>query len=348
MIDLKLLISHGVHYGHQTARWCPKMKPYIWGFKNGIHLINVMKTAQQLEKAAKFLEGVASEGRTILVVGTKKAAQESVRKVAEELQLSYVVHRWVGGTFTNHRQVRKAIANMMNNEEVLSKSDESHYTKKELNLLKKRTGRLQNIVGGIRQMAWPVGAVVVVDVKKEHVVVKEARASGIPVVGFVDTNSNPEDVDYVIPANDDSPRSISLLMNYLGEAIARGQKAVADRPKKQDIVVESIIETLYDDEPLDEESAGKKKGLKAKVKKAVVEVDDVVEERQRAKLTKLVEPKAAPVKAPATEAAPAESAAPVVEKKSVLTKAIKAEAVSTPEKKAVKKPASKSAPEKPE
>ena len=132
------IIKNGVHFGHQTSRWSPKMEPYIWGYKNDIHLIDVSKTAHQLEQAAKFLEAVATEGRTILMVGTKKAAQEAMDKVAKELNIPYVVHRWVGGTFSNFRQVRKAIANMLHYEDILTKSEQFRYNKKELNTLKKR------------------------------------------------------------------------------------------------------------------------------------------------------------------------------------------------------------------
>ena len=278
MIDLRLLIANGVHFGHQTSRWSPKMEPYIWGYKNGIHLIDVMKTAQQLEKAAQFLESVIADGRTVLLVGTKKAAQESIHRIATANNLPFVMHRWVGGTFTNHRQVRKAIANLMNYEEILDKSTESNYTKKELNLLKKRAGRLGNIVGGIRNLSWPVGAVVVIDVKKENVVVKEAIASGIPVVAIVDTNCDPSNINIVIPGNDDSPRSISILMDYLGEAIARGQKLSAKRPKKEAAIVETIVETLYDEMP-DEDTGlpAKRAPVKAKPKKVEIEQELVAE-----------------------------------------------------------------------
>ncbi len=299
MIDLKVLIKNGVHFGHQTARWSPKMAPYIWGFKDGIHLIDVMKTARCLENAATFLESVAAEGKTILFVGTKKAARDAVRSVADELHLPYVIHRWVGGTFTNYRQVRKAIHNLQNYEEILEKSASSHYTKKELNLLKKRAGRLENIVGGIRTLSWPVGAVVVVDAKKESVVVKEAKASGIPVVGLVDTNTDPTDIDYVIPANDDSPRSIGLLMSYLGEAIVRGQKEAAKKPKQKVEVAETIVETLYDEEP--DDTHGKKKRKLAPKKKPALkkEADEEVELKKEKKA--LAKKDTAKMKAPTNE-----------------------------------------------
>ena len=262
-VDLRNLIKNGVHFGHQTARWNPKMEPYIWGSKNGIHLIDVSKTAHQLEQASKFLETVAGDGRTILVVGTKKAAQPAIEKLATELGLPYVVHRWVGGTFSNFRQVRKAISNMLHFEDILAKSDQFPYNKKELNTLKKRVGRLNNIVGGIRNLSWPVGAVVVVDVKKEYVCVKEAAAMGIPVVGIVDTNSDPDGVTYVIPANDDAPRSIITLVEYIGEAIKRGQEIAKTKPKDQLPLAENYEAGGYEGYGLEsEEDEEKKRGVR--------------------------------------------------------------------------------------
>ena len=224
MIDLRLLIKNGVHFGHQTARWCPQMKPYIWGSKNGIHLIDVSKTAHGLERAAKFLEEVASEGRTILWVGTKKSAQKAIEHAAQETTSPSVEYRWVGGAFTNNRMVRKAIGNLIDYEGIIEKSEQFPYKKKELNTLKKRVARLDRIVGGIKNLSWPVGAVVVVDVKKEHVCVKEAQAVGIPIVAIVDTNGDPTGIDFVIPGNDDAPRSVQLLIDYLVEATKKGKE----------------------------------------------------------------------------------------------------------------------------
>lgn len=291
-IDLRLLIKNGVHFGHQKSRWCPKMKPYIWGYKNDIYLIDVSKTAHQLERAAKFLETVASEGRTILLVGTKKAAYDGIMKVAKENNLPYVVHRWVGGTFSNFRQVRKAIANMLHYEDILAKSEQFHYNKKELSTLKKREGRLNNIVGGIRNLTWPVGAVVVVDVKKEHVAVKEAHAVGIPVVGIVDTNSDPDMVDYVIPANDDAPRSINVLMDYLGEAIHRGIEIAASRPKEQAPLAENFDMTY---EPLtlmpEEEEEAKKPSAVRRTRKPVGPTRQGTSSRPRSSLQRTAKPR---------------------------------------------------------
>lgn len=245
MIDLRELIKNGVHFGHQTSRWSPKMEPYIWGYKDDIHLIDVSKTAFALEQAAKFLETIAGEGRSILWVGTKKAAQGIISRTAQELNQPVVAHRWVGGTFSNYRQVRKSIAKLLHYEDILSKSEQYPYNKKELNTLKKKGDRLNILVGGIRNLAWPVGAVVIVDVKKEHVCVKEAIAMGIPIVALVDTNSDPSHIQHVIPANDDAPRSIEVLIDYLGKAVARGQAVAASRPKEELSLVETF-ETLHD------------------------------------------------------------------------------------------------------
>lgn len=259
MIDLRLLIKNGVHFGHQTSRWSPKMEPYIWGFKDDIHLIDVSKTAFELEKAAKFLEGLAAGGRSVLWVGTKKAAQGIISRTAQELNLPAVAHRWVGGTFSNYRQVRKSIAKLLHYEDILSKSEQYPYNKKELNTLKKKADRLNVLVGGIRNLAWPVGAVVVVDVKKEHVAIKEAIAMGIPIVAIVDTNSDPSHIQYVIPANDDAPRSIEVLIDYLAKAVQRGQAVAAARPKDELALVETM-ETIYDfnAEPEEDEEAKKR------------------------------------------------------------------------------------------
>ncbi|MBA3954506.1 30S ribosomal protein S2 [Candidatus Dependentiae bacterium] len=262
MIDLRLLIKSGVHFGHQKSKRNPKMDPYIWGYKNNIHLIDVSKTAFQMEKAAKFLESIVSEGKSILWVGTKKAAQEIIRTTAQELNLPYVVNRWVGGTCTNYRQIRKAVANMLHDKDVIAKADElSHYTKKELSTIQKRSDRLEKNVGGIVNLAWPIGALVVIDVKKEHVCIKEALSMGIPVVALVDTNSDPSDIDFVIPANDDAPRSIEVVVNYLAESVKRGQESVATKPQETNALegFENVLDSVLTLEEDEEESEANKK-----------------------------------------------------------------------------------------
>lgn len=267
MIDLKSLIKSGVHFGHETSKWNPKMRPFIWGAKNNIHLIDVSKTASQLEKAAKFLESIAAQGKSILWVGTKKAAQKAIEKVTKELNLPFVVHRWIGGTFSNYRQVRKSVANLLHYEDILSKAAQTHYSKKELNVIQKKLERLDKNVGGIRKLTWPVGAVVVIDAKKEHVCIKEAIAMRIPIVAIVDTNSDPSFIDYVIPANDDVPRSIEILVNYLAEATKKGLETAQVKPTEDMIIKEDLVEHVM--LPEDEEEGEAKSGSKAvKAKKA--------------------------------------------------------------------------------
>ncbi|MEX0940529.1 MAG: 30S ribosomal protein S2 [Candidatus Babeliales bacterium] len=268
MIDFKKLVEAGVHFGHKKSRWNPKMEPYIWGFKNNIHLIDVSKTARQLEKAAKFLESVAAERKKILWIGTKKAAQEVVVQTAQELGYPCVTHRWIGGTLTNFSQVKKSITKLLHLEDVIKKSEQSHYTKKEIVSLQKMVDRLQKNVGNIRNISWPIGAIVIVDVKKEQTALREAAVMGIPVVALVDTNSDPADVDYVIPANDDAPKSIRLIIDYLAEAVKAGQQKATEKPtqERQETEEEEAARLLEESEE-DEVVSAKDKDEKRSVKK---------------------------------------------------------------------------------
>jgi len=254
MRDFKVLfgelVKAGVHFGHQKSRWCPKMKPYIWGYKNKVHLIDVSKTASQLDKAEKFLESIAAEGKTILWVGTKKAASPLIKEVATKLNMPYVNHRWLGGTLLNFTQVKKSLTRLLHYEDILVKAEENpFYTKKELNLFKKSVEKLEKTVGGIRKLTLPIGAVVVIDVNKEQSAVKEASAMGVPVIGFVDTNSDPSLVDIVIPANDDSPQAIGLLLNYLTAAVEKGKSST-----KQDKVISAAPKVEVQEDVLAEEA----------------------------------------------------------------------------------------------
>lgn len=249
MIDFRQLIKAGVHFGHQTSRWCPKMAPYIWGFKNDVHLIDVSKTASQMEKAAKFIESVVAEGKTVLWVGTKKPAQAIVQAAAAACDMPFVNHRWIGGTLSNYSQVKKSLTKMLHYEDVLSKSDKfPHYTKKEFNVFGKIVGRLDKNVGGIRTMRWPIGALVLVDVTKERSALKEAVSMGIPVVALVDTNGDPSLVDYVIPGNDDAPRAIKEVIEYLSQAAQRGKAAAKSAGKEKQVVADEEFAPQMDEQ----------------------------------------------------------------------------------------------------
>jgi len=303
MIDFRKLVEAGVHFGHQASRWVPKMSPYIWGVKNKVHIIDVSKTAYQLEKAAKFLQEVATEGKQILWVGTKKPARQVIEDVAKKLNMPYVNHRWVGGTLSNYSQVKKSVTRLLHYEDVLAKSEkQSHYTKKELNEIKKSIDRLITIVGGIRTLTWPIGAVVLVDVNKEHSALKEAVNVGVPVVALVDTNSDPSLVDYVIPANDDAPRSISMILTYLQQAVEKGkqQPAVAQKVDKVKPATVELPEMeqevalqLAEVEESEEETVNKKEAKKVR---AVAVAKSVKKEAQREKGTSSAKLKKSAVK----------------------------------------------------
>ncbi len=303
MIDFKELVKAGVHFGHQASRWVPKMSPYIWGVKNKVHLIDVSKTAHQLERAAMFLQEVATENKQILWVGTKKPARGIVQSVATKLDMPYVNHRWVGGTLSNFAQVKKSVTRLLHYEDVLAKSEKyPHYTKKELNEIKKSIDRLKNIVGGIRKLSWPVGAVVLVDVNKEQSALKEAVKVGIPVVALVDTNSDPSLVDYVIPANDDAPRSIAVILEYLLQAVETGRLQAGKKAEKAKDVEAKKDASVKDEEQeaavraaesdIEEAAENKAQGEKEhKAKKVQAVAKTVKKESQKEDGDKVVKPK---------------------------------------------------------
>ncbi len=270
MIDFRELVKAGVHFGHQTSRWLPKMSPYIWGVRSNIHLIDVSKTAHQLEKSAQFLQEVAGEGKQILWVGTKRPARAIIKEIATKLDMPYVNHRWVGGTLSNFAQVKKSITRLLHYEDVLEKSEKyPHYTKKELSKVKKNVDRMQNVIGGIRKLAWPIGAIVLVDVNKEHSALQEAVNVGVPIVALVDTNADPSLVDYVIPANDDAPHSIAILLEYLQAAVEKGKQAAVAKKTEKTVkaskeAAEDVAVELAADEGEEEEEKKAKKEIKGK------------------------------------------------------------------------------------
>jgi small subunit ribosomal protein S2 len=198
------------------------MAPYIWGHRNGVHLIDVSKIAFNLEKSSKFLEEVAARGETILWVGTKKSAKGMIESIGQNLNMPFVSHRWLGGTITNFYQVKKAVTKFLHLEDVIKKSEDSSYTKKEFVTFQKSADRLKKTVGGLIDLKMPIGAIVLIDVKKEHTALQEAISAGVPVVALVDSNANPDGVDFVIPGNDDSPKAIKLVLDYLAAGAARG------------------------------------------------------------------------------------------------------------------------------
>ena len=304
MIELKKLVEAGVHFGHHTSRWHPKMKPYIWGTRNKTHLINVAKTAFLLDRAEKFVTKAAASGKDILWVGTKKPAQEIVKSVAAKLDMPSVSHRWIGGTLSNFEQVKKAITRLLHLRDVQKKSG-NRYTKKEQSMVAKEIERLEKNIGGIVEMKNLPAAIVVVDAKKERSVIKEANVAGIPVVCLVDTNTDPSGVSYLVPANDDSPKSISLLLNILADAAAKGAaQAQADAEKAAKEAAAAKAAAKKDATPKAAAKPAVKKEVKAEGKAPA-----------KAAVKKEAAPKAEapaadkPAKAPAKKAAPKKAAA---------------------------------------
>ena len=232
MLDLKEFLKAGVHFGHRSSRWSPKMRPFIWGSKNRVHLIDVAKTAFLLERAGKYLKDITSQGKSVLWVGTKTPAQATIKKIATSLKMPFVINRWIGGTLTNFNQVKKAITRYLYLQDIIKKPY-TYYKKKEISMIQKEIMRLEKNIGGILDLEYPPGVIVLVDAKKEHSTIKEARNAGIPIIAMVDTNTDPTGINFIIPANDDSPRSIAFIMDYLNSCIQEGKKIYQETRKEE-------------------------------------------------------------------------------------------------------------------
>jgi len=222
-IAIKELLEAGVHFGHQTKRWNPKMKPYIFGQRNGIYIIDLGKTAQLFGDAEAFVSRLASEGGTVLFVGTKRQAQDAVAEEAQRCGMHFVNQRWLGGLLTNFTTIQRSLTRLRELEAMQTDGRYETLSKKEVAAVEKEKKKIQKNLDGIRQMAKLPDAVFVIDTKKEQIAVDEARKLKIPVIGIVDTNSDPEQVDYVIPGNDDALRSIRLFTSRIADAIVAGR-----------------------------------------------------------------------------------------------------------------------------
>ncbi|MGI6716729.1 MAG: 30S ribosomal protein S2 [Eubacteriales bacterium] len=224
VISMKQLLEAGVHFGHQTRRWNPKMSEYIFTERNGIYIIDLQKTVKKIEEAYMFIREVATEGGTILFVGTKKQAQEAIREEAERCEMYYVNVRWLGGMMTNFKTIKKSVAKLNNLNKMAEDGTFDLLPKKEVAALQKEMNDLEKSLGGIKNMKTLPSAIFVVDPKKEKNAVDEARKLGIPVVAIVDTNCDPDEVDYVIPGNDDAIRAIKLISSVMADAILEGRQ----------------------------------------------------------------------------------------------------------------------------
>ncbi len=251
LISMKQLLEAGVHFGHQTRRWNPKMAEYIFTERNGIYIIDLQKTVKKVEEAYNFLRELAEEGKDVLFVGTKKQAQESIESEAKRAGVFYVNQRWLGGTLTNFKTISKSIAKLRKLEKMEEDGTFDVLPKKEVIKLKAERDKLEKFLGGIRDMKDLPGAIFVIDPRKEKNAILEAKKLGIPVVAIVDTNCDPDEVDYVIPGNDDAIRAVKLLTSKMADAIIEGRQgeqfeSQETEDNEGEIIEEVEIETQED------------------------------------------------------------------------------------------------------
>ena len=236
-VTMQQLIEAGAHFGHQTHRWNPRMKPYIFGARNGVHIIDLSQTVPLFARALDFVSATVQAGGKVLFVGTKRQAQEPIAEQAPRVGMPYVNHRWLGGMLTNFQTISKRLTRLKELEELdFDDVAGSGYTKKELLIFKREKDKLEKTLGGIRTMGKVPSAVWIVDTKKEHLAVDEARKLGLPVIAILDTNCDPDEVDYKIPGNDDAIRSVTLLTRVIADAVADGLMARAGGRADEDVV----------------------------------------------------------------------------------------------------------------
>ncbi len=240
VVAMKQLLEAGVHFGHQTRRWDPKMAEYIFQARNGIHIIDLQKTSKKLDEAYSFIKEQAEEGKTILFVGTKKQAQECMKEAALKCGMYYVDQRWLGGMLTNFETIRTRVQRLKDLEAMQEDGTFDILPKKEVILLKKEMDKLEKNLGGIKEMEKLPGVIFLIDPKKERIAILEAKKLGIPVVGLVDTNCNPEELDYPIPGNDDAIRAVKLIADVMANAVIEGKQGESFEPEMEQ---EQVAET---------------------------------------------------------------------------------------------------------
>ena len=276
VVAMKQLLEAGVHFGHQTRRWNPKMAEYIFQARNGIHIIDLQKSSKKLDEAYDFLKNQAEEGKTVLFVGTKKQAQECAKEAAEKCGMYYVNQRWLGGTLTNFKTIRNRIKRLTDIEKMQEDGTFEVLPKKEVILLKKEMEKLEKNLGGIKEMTEIPGVMFVVDPNKEKIAILEARKLGIPVIGLVDTNCNPQDVDYAIPGNDDAIRAVKLIADCMANAVIEGKQGESMEAVEEAMEVEEVAEPTDMEEVVASEEVEEPK--KAKRTKKVAEEAEATEE----------------------------------------------------------------------
>jgi len=255
VVSMKQLLEAGVHFGHQTRRWNPKMKPYIFTERNGIYIIDLQKTVKKIEEAYEFVRQLAADGGTVLFVGTKKQAQDSVREEATRSGMYYVNQRWLGGTLTNFKTIRKRINRLNQIEKMEEDGTFDVLPKKETIDLIREKERLLKFLGGIRDMNKLPDAIFVIDPRKENIAIAEARKLNIPIVGIVDTNCDPDEIDHIIPANDDAIRAVRLLTSKMADAVIEGRQGVEEAAEAEKAEAENSEKTEATEDKAASESA---------------------------------------------------------------------------------------------
>jgi len=275
VVTIRQLLDSGVHFGHQTRRWNPKMKRFIFTERSGIYIIDLQQSLAYIDKAYDFVKETVAHGGTILFVGTKKQAQESIAEQATRVGQPYVNQRWLGGLLTNFQTVSKRLARMKELEELDYEGTTSGFTKKELLLKKRELDKLHKSLGGIRNLTKTPSALWVVDTKKEHLAIDEAKKLGIPVIGILDTNCDPDEVQYPIPGNDDAIRSVSLLTRIVADAAAEGLIQRHQKPEEGEEAAEPLAE--WEQELLQAKEPEQQSPETAKVDGATAEAAEVAE-----------------------------------------------------------------------
>lgn len=244
VISMKQLLEAGVHFGHQTRRWNPKMAPYIFTERNGIYIIDLQKTVKKIDEAYNFIKDTVAEGKSILFVGTKKQAQDAIKEEAVRCGMFYVNQRWLGGLMTNNKTIQTRIDFIRNFEKMEEEGTLALLPKKEVAQLQGKKDKLEKFLGGIKDMKDLPGALFVVDPKKERIAIAEARKLNIPIVAIVDTNCDPEEVDYVIPGNDDAIRAVKLLVARMADAVIEGNQGLSMAEEAEEEIAEAEEEAM--------------------------------------------------------------------------------------------------------
>jgi small subunit ribosomal protein S2 len=293
---MRQMLEAGVHFGHQTRYWNPKMAPFIFGARNNIHIINLEQTVPLFKRACGFVKNLAADGGTILFVGTKRSARDSVKAQAERCGMPYVSHRWLGGMLTNFKTIKQSIKRLEELQQMQADGSIERLTKKEILTLKREQDKLERSLGGIKSLSALPDAIFVIDVGHEKIAVHESRILGIPVVGIVDTNCSPDEVDYVIPGNDDAMRAAELFAMGVADAVLDGRSSAPSLPAGEDEFVELDTEGRPKSQP------GARRAAPAR--KATRGARGTAEAAKSAR-----RPRAKPARPAADEAAPAAAAA---------------------------------------